>query len=529
MLKSLFELDKKHDVSLVLSILFSVLIALLIFGLSLSLYSVYVGWDQTTCFLVDSNATYAPDQFHVCRNNFIASDLDVYQGKVGPVTFFAINHNPLLLLNDFKWLLISSILFLVVVVYAIFRKVICAVYLNTSTIVAITAFVLWMYFKGAVIDVDVMAFSGDYASTGANPYELARIQGQLGLLPTFPYLPPCLILFSTLSYIRQFIELIGIPVKPYSVLSVFIGFSYIWLCFCLSKLLSKTPYDFGDRGNFFFFFLNPFGLYYVSVLTQLDIVAVSLFVFSMILLVESKGYWLLVLIASLMLFKLQHLPVILVSLFAISVFNIKLILEKQTLKFWFFSICSVLILFSLYHVWPSLFDSLSLNPQAKRIDWSVWWSYFDNLLIFRPVGFVLISFLLIVLSVQDFIKPTKIDTSLVCIFAVGIFTSLYQASFAHTFGMSAFIFPASCFVAVFYTKLNLMKTIFWYVFPITLLCTWGVGILGQGNMLTALYLYPAFSVPVKLGNWLFTIEYVSHLCYGFLLAYLLKKWSYISK
>ena len=532
MLQPLFILDKKYEVSGIISVLLSFLIALSVLALFFSLYSVIVSWNSTTCFYVDSDTSHTLEQFQLCQNGLISivkSELSVTQGKVGPITYSFADHNPLQSFNSIKWLLVVLIPTLTGGIYFVLRRRIRPIHTSISTIVLMMAFFFWMYFKGAVIDVDVMAFSGDYATTGANPYELASIQGGLGLLPTFPYLPPCLILFSALSYIRQFIELIGIPVRSYSVLSCFIGLSYFWLCLCLAKILSKTPYDLGVKKNFYFFFLNPLGLYYVAILTQLDIVAVSLFVYAMLLLVESKKCWVLVLVASLMLFKLQHLPIIFVSLFAVTIFNVKLVVAKQTLQCIFVSIVFALIIFLLYRFWPSLLDSLSLNPQAKRIDWSVWWSYFQSLLIYRPVGFALIAFLLIVLGLPDFNKTSLIDTSLACIFSVGIFTSLYQASFAHTFGMTAFIFPASCCLAVFYVKQNFIKLIFWYIFSISLVCTWGVGIVGQGNILTAFDFYPAFSVPEKMANWLFTVEYVSHLCYGFLLTYLLRYWSYISK
>ena len=390
-------------------------------------------------------------------------------------------------------------------------------FFNKRDFLFLSVYFFIMWFKGAVIDIDIMALSGELAYKGINPYTLAKFQSNMGLLPTFPYLPPCLLGFSLTASVTQLLDWLSVPIRNYSVLSVVIGFSYVILCKSLEAILSHIRPTANEKGYFWFLFLNPLGLYYVVVLTQLDILAVAIFVYAVRLYIEkpNSNGWIFFGVISLFFIKLQF-----ITIFAIVILTQLLLSPIIDFSFSNFSKVialgfGLLVLTFLYSLVPDCFESLAANPQAQRINWSTWWSYFGGgLQINRPIGFTIICLFSLVVFIGNK-GVTSQQKAIITLFTVASFVGIFQASFAHTFGFTAFMVPALMIIPLFFKK-HLFKQLFFFFTPVFLLCTWGTGITGQGIVLNMIGISSNFSWGAEVATKLFTLEYILHICFALL-------------
>lgn len=469
-----------------------------------------------TCYLISDEYRGA---FEQCKQGLIdsysGSFFSVSNFTIGPISLASVYFDINLLDKNY---VLATLLTLIVVVtsccffYFAKKRII---FLNNAEFLAIIIFSAIMWVKGAVIDVDVMALSGELAYQGVNPFTLAKHQAEMGLLPTFPYFPPCLLGFSLCASITHLFDFLCIPIRDYSVLSVIIGLSYVIMCKSLVDIVSHVRQTINKDFLFFVFLLNPLGLYYVVVLTQLDILAIGLIVYSIKLYLENSRAWFFIAFSALFFIKLQYITIFVILVFALLLLANSRASTRKIILQTCAACLAVLFVIVIYSIVPDCLESLLLNPQAQRVNWSTWWSYFnDGLQINRPIGFVVIYLFLMAVFIGNK-NTTREEKSIVLLFVISGFVGLFQSSFAHTFGFTAFMVPALMLVPLCF-HFHKFKMIIFYFIPIFLLCTWGTGVSGQGILLNMFGLTSNFVFGAAMATKLFTIEYILHICFALL-------------
>jgi len=110
---------------------------------------------------------------------------------------------------------------------------------------------------------------------------------------------------------------------------------------------------------------------------------------------------------------------------------------------------------------------------------------------------------------------------------VGAQVSAFQFSYAHTFGLSIFIFPAlivSCLSAN-----HIIKRYFLYIFSIGMLISWGTGLVGDFSNLWGKEFFKSSGILNQIimglpyATILHTLEYVSYLFFAFVFLNVLPK------
>lgn len=370
--------------------------------------------------------------------------------------------------------------------------------------------------------IDLFAFGSVVRGLqfGLNYYVHDILEGTTGKLTMFPYNPLSLLWMQSLAVIDSDLQVMGLHLRSYALVNLSIFVAYVWLCLELTALL-RVRWQGGTRALFLLMVLNPFGLYYTIFLGQLDVIAVAMLVSGSRRLLNSgatvAGLGLVVL--GLVFVKPQHalvLPALVIALFAArgKALKVRVLLVATLVAL------ACLIVYWLYGQVPAFAHSLATNPQAERIGWSTWFQLFgDAVVINRPLAFMVIVFLVLAYRVR--VVEDVCDVWKVVALSTAALTAWFQASYAHTFGISMLMYPA----------LMLMVTEsedYWrgaglWLSSILLLVAWGTGTVGDASQLLGLSLFTPERVQsltvagINYPSLLLTVETATYIAFGVLL------------
>lgn len=379
---------------------------------------------------------------------------------------------------------------------------------------------VWCLLKVGVIDQHAFGAVVRGLQFGLNYYVHDILVGTTGQLTKFPYNPLSLFWLQSLAVIDRDFQMLGLHLHSYALVSLSIFAAYFWLCLELTALL-RTDWRGSVRALFFLLLLNPFGLYYTIFLGQVDIIAVALLVSGSRRLLHSRvsfaGLGLIVL--GLVFAKPQHallIPAMMIALFAV---------HSHALKGRVLLVTTVVALvgigvYWLYGLIPAFADSLATNPQAARIGWAIWFHLFgDAVVINRPLAFMLICFLVLAYRVRA-VKDAY-DTWKVVVFSVAALTAWFQASYAHTFGISILMYPAMMLMVI--ESEDYWRATGLWLSSILLLVGWGTGAVGDASQVLGLSLFTPERVQslilggINYPSLLATVETGAYIAFGVLM------------
>lgn len=355
---------------------------------------------------------------------------------------------------------------------------------------------------------------------GVNYYVHDSLVGTNGKLTIFPYNPLSLIWMQSLAVIDSDLRLIGVYLHSYALINFTIFMAYLWLCLELLQLY-RPHWKGSTRTLFLILLLNPFGLYYTIFLGQIDVITVALIIAGSKRVLQSSwslsGIGLLVL--GLVFAKPQHaliLPALIVSLFAAS----ENALKMRLLRIIVGVISGSLIVYWLYARVPAFAQSLATNPQADRIGWATWFQLFgDAVVINRPLAFMIIVFLVVVYRVRPVVQPY--GAWRVSILSLAVLASWFQASYAHTFGISILMYPAIMLMVI--ESEDAWRGTWLWLSSIILLIGWGTGAVGDASNIIGLSLFAPERINsvvmagINYPSLLATIETGAYIAFGILL------------
>lgn len=384
-----------------------------------------------------------------------------------------------------------------------------------------------IYFKTGIIDIPALGKAIIFLQNGLNLYSISSSQNASGLLPIFPYNPLALLFLMTIQKMQSILNFLPIHSNNYSLLQVALFITYALLCRELTKQLamSNLGAKISENKLFIFILLNPLGLYYTVFLGQIDVITVTAFALAATRLAHKKYdiTCLLLIVFSVTFGKPQHL--LLLPLFIL--FSIELNDKKKYFTFLALCLLSSLCIYYLYSFVPGFYSSLGSNPQAARVGWSTWWTLLsDAIIINKPLALLTITYILLI-----FINPEREqEHSIKChtiLLQVGALFSVFQSSFAHTFGLAIFIYPAVIITVC--QQRNMTKAFLLWAISGCLLLGWGTGMVGDFTNIFGLKLfsYPKLldktAVGMKLSDALNTIEYASYIAYAIIFIMLIGK------
>ena len=387
-------------------------------------------------------------------------------------------------------------------------------------VVVVSALGVVSLLKVGVIDQPVFGEVVRGLQFGINHYVHDSLMGMTGKLTIFPYNPLSLLWMQILAVIDSDLQLLGVHFPSYALFNFSIFLAYLWLCLELVMLL-RVRWQGSTQTLFLMLLLNPFGIYYTIFLGQIDVIAVALLVAGSRRVFQSaatfSGVGLFVL--GLVFAKPQHalmLPALIVALFATSGWGLK----KRVLLMTIVVTLACFIVYWLYGRVPAFAQSLTTNPQALRISSATWFQLFgDAVVINRPLAFMIIVFLVLayrVRSVADAYGVWK-----VALLSLAVLTAWFQASYAHTFGISFLMYPAIMLMVT--ESEDVWRGAVLWLSSILLLIAWGTGAVGDASQLLGISLFPAERVnSLNLGginypSLLNTVETSTYIAFGVLL------------
>ncbi|MBK6653041.1 hypothetical protein [Zoogloea sp.] len=311
-------------------------------------------------------------------------------------------------------------------------------------LIGFTAAALLIYCKPGIIDMLPLGEVIGGIREGINFYTVSTLQGQGGSLPIFPYNPPAYFLMGVLSEAHGVLTSLGLPPpQPHALLQLLLFVIYAGLAARLATIASELGLPLlRGRRLYYFILLNPLGLYYTVFLGQIDLSAIALLISGLHRLHARRaaGSAFLLLLAGLSFAKPQHL----LALPALLLLGIGLSDPKEARRYHLFVLTLALacgLTYLAFTLAPGFYTALGTNPQTPRLAWSTWWTMLsDSIVINRPVGYALISSLLLIHLMPERVPSRQ---QLIAVGALGIaFTvAAFQASFAHTFGLAIFCIP----------------------------------------------------------------------------------------
>lgn len=395
--------------------------------------------------------------------------------------------------------------------------------LNIFDYFVVVALTIFAMSKTAIIDVVALDDVVSGLHSGVNYYIVSLVQAIHGQLPTFPYNPLTLYFLAVISKIKYILVHLGFNVSGAAIIQEsFLAF-YYWLAFEITCFVRERGIsEWTKRKIFYFVIFNPFSIYYVVFVGQTDIISVA-FIFSGMrrLFLSRRIIWSITLISvGVALGKPQHLLVMLVLFLCSGCVEggreAKLYIAKLSASLFF-----IFAVYWWYKYFPGFYLSLAHNPQAMRVSWSSWWELLSGAIVInRPIGMMIVSIFFF-----NSISPSKLkleETMLVALFGIGVIFASFQASFAHTFGVSIFLLPAVILSALM--SKSVVKLLFYYLASIGLLATWGTGLVGDVTNSIGLSLFTSPSLlqrhfmGISYSDILNTIEYTSYI--GFEITFL---------
>ena len=392
-------------------------------------------------------------------------------------------------------------------------------------IILFSVVLVFLYVKTGIIDLGSLGVVMEGVGKGVNFYYLSFLQGSSGSLPIFPYNPLSYVLISALSEIQSLLSAVGIYSKPYSLLQVVIFVAYAWLCFELMSAFKAGGFFFkSKRMIFYFILLNPLGIYYTVFLGQIDVISIAFFVAGLRRVSSGRSifYGFILIYFGLIFSKPQHLLLVIPLIFCVAC-----IFEQETRRRCFIGVivllASIFLTYFIYRYSDGFYASLSVNPQAARLSWSIWWTMLsDAIVINRPVGMLAIVSMLLVYLLPNNLRMGDDFFNHVCL-GVGVMFATFQASFAHTFGLAIFLIPAIMVVIV--SAKNLLQIFMFSIFSLGVVIAWGTGLVGDASQTIGLSVFSHGGfvektyAHIKYDALLNSIEYSAYI--GFALVFLM--------
>lgn len=367
----------------------------------------------------------------------------------------------------------------------------------TTTVSALLC--LLAAFKSSIIDLPSLGDLAVNTFNTSNWYEISLEQGESGILPSFPYNPPIYVLLIVSGALVKTVNQVGFETNSYWPLNLSVMIAYLSACFGLARLSNRSG---RSRIATLSIILNPLGLYYCFFLGQLDILAVALLVWSMVLLTEQRT-WLSAILASasIVAVKPQH------ALLGIALAAVYFALLKPNRRKWatsrWFVLIIILTVFTnvAYRLIPFYAESLAVNPQAQRLGWSSLFELFDGAyVVSRPLVFMFLALLAIFIVTSRF-QPQMPEAILI---SAGALVAAFQASFGHTFGLTIFIFPLIVMALKSETRIETRLII--HTIGALCLVSWGTGLVGDVSEIFGLNFFANLAVQAPT---VFAIEYSS--------------------
>lgn len=343
---------------------------------------------------------------------------------------------------------------------------------------------LWVLGKPGIIDMPPLGQVIEGIREGVNFYTVSALQGQAGSLPIFPYNPPAYFLLAVLSEGQGVLDSLGIgPAPRHGLLHWLLFATYLGLAGLMTAIVQvlRLPLLQG-RPLFYFILLNPLGLYYTVFLGQVDLIVVTLLMGGLYQLHVRKAWpsAFVLLLAGLCFAKPQHL----LALPPIGLLGIALADRRAAGRHLTFMIAlsaSCGLVYAAFSLAPGFYEALGTNPQAQRLAWSEWWSLFGGAIsINRPVGYAMIATLILIYLMPERVRQSEAPVALGAL-GMALIMACFQASFAHTFGLAIFLFPAVIILAT--SSHSLFKACLLSVCSTGILVTWGLGL--DGDFTTA--------------------------------------------
>lgn len=339
---------------------------------------------------------------------------------------------------------------------------------------------LLIYGKPGIIDMIPLGEVIGGIREGINFYTISTLQGQDKHLPIFPYNPPAYFLLGILSEAHGVLNSLGLPPPhPHSLLQLLLFLVYAGFAANLSRIATDLNLPLlRGRKLYYFILLNPLGLYYTVFLGQIDLIAIVLLTVGLHRLHGRNApiSAFLLLLAGLTFAKPQHILALPTLLLLGVGLNEPREARKHLLVLTALTL-ACLLSYLAFSLAPGFYAALGANPQAPRLVWSTWWTMLgDAIVVNRPIGYALISSLLLV-----YLMPERISRrqDLIAIGALGMaFTvASFQASFAHTFGLAIFLYPAVIILCLGFT--SLLKACLLSIASLGLVAAWGTGPVGD--------------------------------------------------
>lgn len=388
-------------------------------------------------------------------------------------------------------------------------------------LIGFTAAALLIYCKPGIIDMLPLGEVIGGIREGINFYTVSTLQGQGGSLPIFPYNPPAYFLMGVLSEAHGVLTSLGLPPpQPHALLQLLLFVIYAGLAARLATIASELGLPLlRGRRLYYFILLNPLGLYYTVFLGQIDLIAIALLISGLHRLHARRavGSAFLLLLAGLSFAKPQHL----LALPALLLLGIGLSDPKEARRYHLFVLTLALacgLTYLAFTLAPGFYTALGTNPQTPRLAWSTWWTMLsDSIVINRPVGYALISSLLLIHLMPERVPSRQ---QLIAVGALGIaFTvAAFQASFAHTFGLAIFLYPAVIILCV--STGSLLKACLLSIASWGLVAAWGTGVVDDFTVafgLKALASLPDSTLAdIRYPSLIQTIETSLHLAFAVL-------------
>lgn len=337
-----------------------------------------------------------------------------------------------------------------------------------------------IYAKPGIIDMIPIGEVIGGIREGINFYTVSTLQGESGSLPILPYNPPAYFLLGILSEAHGLLTSIGLPPpQPHALLQLLLFATYAGCAAILSAIAAELQLPLlHGRKLYYFILLNPLGVYYTVFLGQIDLIAITLLMAGLYQLHVRRAtrYAFLLLLAGLTFAKPQHL----LALPALLLLGIGLSDPREALRYHVFVLALAVacaLTYLAFTLAPGFYAALGTNPQMPRLAWSTWWTMLsDSIVINRPIGYALISSLLLL-----YLMPERLHSrqGLVAVGALGIaFTvASFQASFSHTFGLAIFLYPAVIILCI--STLSLLKASLLSIASVGLVAAWGTGPVGD--------------------------------------------------
>jgi len=342
---------------------------------------------------------------------------------------------------------------------------------------------LWVLGKPGIIDMLPLGQVIEGIREGVNFYTVSTLQGQAGALPIFPYNPPAYFLLAVLSEAQGVLDSLGLgPAPRHGLLQWLLFVTYLGLAWLMTAIVQalRLPLLQG-RPLFYFILLNPLGLYYTLFLGQIDAIVVCLLMGGLYQLHVRKA-WLpafALLLTGLCLAKPQHLLALPpLALLGIALENRRAAGRHLAFMVALSACCG--LAYAAFSLAPGFYAALDANPQTGRLAWSEWWALFGGAIsINRPIGYAMIATLTLIYLMPERVRHAGTPVALGAL-GMGIIVACFQASFAHTFGLAIFLFPAVIILAT--SSHSLLKACLLSVFSAGLLASWGLGLEGDFTM-----------------------------------------------